>query len=100
VEEEAGEGYNILAIVLDNRYQGPAITGSEVGFEEFRHHLTWYIIDPMDPKDLAFKSSEAIRGKLVFPPPAAEVEDIKVGDSGRHVHAIVCKPVGKIGKIK
>ena len=59
MEKEQGERDDILFVVFNNRDQRTTVTGTKVGFVEFRNHLAGNIVGTADPQDCRFKGSKA-----------------------------------------
>jgi hypothetical protein len=93
MEKEQGERYDILLIVLNNRDQRTTVACLQVGFIEFRYHLTGNILITADAKDCLFKRSKAEGGEMVLPSPPAEMKDIEMRYSCQRPHTIVGKTV-------
>ncbi len=96
MEEKPGKGYNILPVMLHDRYERPAVAGPEIGFIKFRDHLPREIIMPVYAENLPLKTGEAQGGEFFLPPAPAEMKDIEMGNPGYRLNPVIGQSIRKI----
>src|SRR5512136_589868 len=98
--EQVPEGHQVLAVVIDDGNERPAVAGPEEGLVELRDEAPRDIDPPGYPEDVALEGREPAVGEL--PPPSApgEVEEVEVGPVQPDGHPVVGRPLADIGDVE